>query len=272
MPPTDRKPLTTESVGTDATTVDWQVKEVPTQGSAAAQAVDLVKTYGVGQAEVQALAGVSVSFEKGQFAAVMGPSGSGKSTLMHCMAGLDVPTSGHAYVGERDVAQLDDSGLTELRRDHIGFIFQSFNLIPTLTARENIVLPADLAGTTVDGGWFDYLVGQLRIGDRLSHRPSEMSGGQQQRVACARALIGRPDLIFADEPTGNLDSNASAEMLGFLRQSVGEFGQSIVMVTHDAHGAAYAERVVFLADGKVVGDLTDPTADSVLERMKQLGS
>ena len=270
---TDRKKLLAiDSVRTGVTTADWQAEEAPTQGPAAAQAIDLVKTYGVGQAEVHALAGVSVSFEKGQFTAVMGPSGSGKSTLMHCMAGLDVPTSGHAYVGDQDVAQLDDSRLTELRRDHIGFIFQSFNLIPTLTARENVVLPADLAGTKVDGEWFDYLVGQLRIGDRLSHRPSELSGGQQQRVACARALIGRPDLIFADEPTGNLDSNASAEMLGFLRQSVSELGQSIVMVTHDAHGAAYAERVVFLADGKVVGDLADPTADSVLEQMKQLGS
>jgi putative ABC transport system ATP-binding protein len=238
----------------------------------ASRAVDLVKTYGKGDAVVTALAGINVEFTRGQFAAVMGPSGSGKSTLMHCMAGLDVPTSGHAYVGEQDVAQLDDAGLTEMRRDHIGFIFQSFNLVPTLTARENIVLPADLAGTKVDAAWFDYLVDQLRIGARLSHRPTEMSGGQQQRVACARALIGRPDLIFADEPTGNLDSNASAEMLDFLRRSVSEFGQSIVMVTHDPHGAAYADRVVFLADGKVVGDLAAPTRDTVLEQMKQLGS
>jgi putative ABC transport system ATP-binding protein len=273
MRPTDpKKVLAIESVCTGVTTAGRQAVDAPTQASQAAQAIDLVKTYGVGEAEVYALAGVSISFNKGQLTAVMGPSGSGKSTLMHCMAGLDVPTSGHAYVGEQDVAQLDDAGLTELRRDHIGFIFQSFNLVPTLTAKENIVLPADLAGITVDGVWFDYLVGQLRIGDRLSHRPTEMSGGQQQRVACARALIGRPDLIFADEPTGNLDSNASAEMLGFLRQSVNEFGQSIVMVTHDAHGAAYADRVVFLADGKVVGDLADPTAASVLEQMKRLGS
>jgi putative ABC transport system ATP-binding protein len=188
------------------------------------------------------------------------------------MAGLDPPTSGNSYIGGVDVGSLDDAGLTELRRDHIGFIFQSFNLVPTLTAMENIVLPADLAGNKVDGEWFDYLVGQLRIGDRLTHRPTEMSGGQQQRIACARALIGRPDLIFADEPTGNLDSNASAEMLSFLRQSVGEFGQSIVMVTHDAHSAAYADRAVFLADGKVVGDLAAPTADSVLEQMIRLGS
>jgi putative ABC transport system ATP-binding protein len=273
MRPTDRKKLLAiESVRTGVATADWKAEEASTQRPAAAQAIDLVKTYGVGQAEVHALAGVSVRFEKAQFTAVMGPSGSGKSTLMHCMAGLDASTSGHAYVGEQDVAQLDDAGLTELRRDHIGFIFQSFNLIPTLTARENVVLPADLAGTKVDGAWFDHLVGQLRIGDRLSHRPTEMSGGQQQRVACARALVGRPDLVFADEPTGNLDSNASAEMLGFLRQSVGEFGQSIVMVTHDAHSAAYADRVVFLADGQVVGDVADPTADSVLEQMKQLGS
>jgi putative ABC transport system ATP-binding protein len=234
----------------------------------AARAVGLVKTYGTGDTVVTALAGVDVEFGGGQFTAVMGPSGSGKSTLMHCMAGLDVPTSGHAYVGEQDVAQLDDAGLTELRRDHIGFIFQSFNLVPTLTARENILLPINLAGTKVDIGWFDYLADMLHIAGRLSHRPAEMSGGQQQRVACARALIGRPDLIFADEPTGNLDSNASAELLGFLRQSVNEFGQSIVMVTHDAHGAAYADRVVFLADGKVVGDLAKPTADTVLEQIR----
>jgi putative ABC transport system ATP-binding protein len=273
MRSTDRnKLLAIESVRTGVTTADWQVDNAPTQMPAAAQAIDLVKTFGVDQAEVHALAGVSVSFEKGRFTAVMGPSGSGKSTLMHCMAGLDLPTSGQSFVGDQDIGRLNDAGLTELRRDHIGFIFQSFNLVPTLTAKENIVLPADLAGAKVDGEWFEYLVGQLRIGDRLSHRPSEMSGGQQQRVACARALIGRPDLIFADEPTGNLDSNASAEMLSFLRQSVSEIGQSIVMVTHDAHGAAYADRVVFLADGQVVGDLAGPTADSVLEQMKKLGS
>jgi putative ABC transport system ATP-binding protein len=240
--------------------------------SPAAHAVDLVKTYGKGDAVVTALAGVNVEFGRGQFTAVMGPSGSGKSTLLHCMAGLDVPTSGHAYVGEQDIAELDDAGLTELRRDRIGFVFQSFNLVPTLTARENIELPSDLAGTKVDTAWFDYLVDQLHIRDRLSHRPVELSGGQQQRCACARALIGRPDLIFADEPTGNLDSNASAEMLGFLRTSVNELKQSIVMVTHDPHGASFADRVVFLADGKVVGDLASPTQDTVLERMKQLGN
>jgi putative ABC transport system ATP-binding protein len=175
-------------------------------------------------------------------------------------------------VGDLEIGLLDDTGLTQMRRDRIGFVFQSFNLVPTLTAGENITLPADLAGTKVDRAWFDLLVGQLGIGDRLGHRPNEMSGGQQQRVACARALIGRPDLVFADEPTGNLDSNASGEMLAFLRRSVTEFGQSIVMVTHDARGAAYADRVVFLADGKVVGELAEPTADTILEQMKRLGS
>ncbi len=244
----------------------------PTPAPPAARAIDLVKIYGKDEAAVHALAGVNVEFQRGQFTAVMGPSGSGKSTLMHCMAGLDTPTSGEAYVGDQNIGLLDDAGLTRMRRDRVGFVFQSFNLVPTLTARENITLPSDLAGKKVDQGWFDYLVAQLGIGDRLSHRPVEMSGGQQQRAACARALIGRPDLIFADEPTGNLDSNSSSEMLGFLRRSVTEFNQSIVMVTHDPRGAAFADRVVFLADGKVVGELASPTADSVLEHMKQLGS
>ncbi len=237
----------------------------------AARASDLVKTYGTGEAIVHALDGITVEFERGTFTAVMGPSGSGKSTLMHCMAGLDTPTSGRTFVGDQEIGLLDDAALTQMRRDRIGFVFQSFNLIPTLTAGENITLPVDLAGGKVDRGWFDYLVGQLGIADRLSHRPNEMSGGQQQRAACARALISRPDLIFADEPTGNLDSNSSGEMLAFLRRSVTEFGQSIVMVTHDARGAAYADRVVFLADGRIVGEMVSPTADSVLERMKQLG-
>jgi putative ABC transport system ATP-binding protein len=237
----------------------------------AAHAMDLVKTYGTGDAVVHALNGVTVEFARGRFTAVMGPSGSGKSTLMHCMAGLDTPTSGRTFVGAREIGLLDDAGLTEMRRNQIGFIFQSFNLVPTLTARDNITLPCELAKQKVDQPWFDYLVGQLRIGDRLSHRPNEMSGGQQQRVACARALIQRPDLVFADEPTGNLDSNASGEMLAFLRHSVTELHQSIVMVTHDARGAAYADRVVFLADGNIVDELHSPTADSVLERMKLLG-
>ncbi len=213
-----------------------------------------------------------MTFERGRFTAVMGPSGSGKSTLMHCMAGLDRPTSGHTYIGELDVSSLDDKQLTQMRRDRIGFVFQSFNLVPTLTAGENITLPVDLAGEKVDQEWFDYLTAQLGITDRLSHRPTEMSGGQQQRCACARALINRPDLIFADEPTGNLDSISTTEMLGFLRRSVDDFGQSIVMVTHDPRGAAYADRVVFLADGRVVDELRDPTADSVLERVRTLGS
>jgi putative ABC transport system ATP-binding protein len=236
----------------------------------AARAVELTKRYGAGDVAVRALDGVSVEFGRAEFTAVMGPSGSGKSTLMHCMAGLDVPTSGRSFVGDQEIGRLDDGALTELRRDRVGFVFQAFNLVPTLTAADNITLPADLAGTTVDRGWFDYLVQTLGIADRLTHRPSELSGGQRQRIACARALIGRPDLIFADEPTGNLDSNASGEVLEFLRSSVSEHGQSIVMVTHDAVAAAYAGRVVFLADGKVVGELASPTADTVLEQMKKL--
>jgi putative ABC transport system ATP-binding protein len=238
----------------------------------AAHSVNLRKTYGTGQAAVQALADISVTFQRGQFTAVMGPSGSGKSTLMHCMAGLDRPTSGQTFVGGQDIGHLDDKGLTQLRRDRIGFVFQSFNLVPTLTAEENITLPADLAGKKVDQEWLKYLVAQLGIADRLTHRPNAMSGGQQQRVACARALINKPALIFADEPTGNLDSNASAEMLSFLRRSVQELGQSVVMVTHDPRGAAYADRVVFLADGALAGELLKPTQDSVLERMRTMGA
>jgi putative ABC transport system ATP-binding protein len=241
------------------------------QATPAARAVELRKTYGTGQAAVHALAGVTVTFDRGRFTAVMGPSGSGKSTLMQCMAGLDRPTSGQAFVGGVDIGTLDDAGLTRLRRDRIGFVFQSFNLVPTLTAAENITLPAALAGRRVDREWLDFLVKQLGIADRLGHRPRELSGGQQQRVACARALINKPDLVFADEPTGNLDSNASADLLAFLRRSVTDFGQSIVMVTHDPRGAAYADWVVFLADGAVVGELARPTADSVLEQMRTLG-
>jgi len=242
------------------------------QAAPAAHAVALRKTYGTGQAAVHALAGVTVTFDRGRFTAVMGPSGSGKSTLMQCMAGLDRPTSGQTFVGGMDIGTLDDAGLTQLRRDRIGFVFQSFNLVPTLTAAENITLPVALAGRRVDREWLDLLVKELGIGDRLTHRPNELSGGQQQRVACARALINKPDLVFADEPTGNLDSNASAGLLAFLRRSVTELGQSIVMVTHDPRGAAYADRVVFLDDGAVVGELAQPTADSVLERMRTLGA
>jgi putative ABC transport system ATP-binding protein len=242
------------------------------QAVPAARSVDLRKTYGTGQAAVQALAGVNVTIQRGRFTAVMGPSGSGKSTLMHCMAGLDRPTSGQAFVGGEDIGRLDDSALTKLRRDRVGFVFQSFNLVPTLTAAENITLPIDLAGGKVDQEWLDYLVKQLGIADRLTHRPVELSGGQQQRVACARALINRPELIFADEPTGNLDSNSTADVLTFLQKSVRELGQSIAMVTHDPHGAAYADRVIFLADGTVVGELEQPTAESVLERIRTLGA
>jgi putative ABC transport system ATP-binding protein len=243
----------------------------PTHRAPAARALDLTKTYGLRDATVTALDQVSVGFDRGRFTAVMGPSGSGKSTLMHCMAGLDTPTSGHAYIGDEDLGRLGDARLTELRRDRIGFVFQTFNLVPTLTASENITLPADLAGAAVDRAWFEQLVQQLGIAGRLSHRPSELSGGQQQRIACARALVTRPELIFADEPTGNLDSNSSAEVLAFLRRAVSEHDQTIVMVTHDPQAAAYADRVVFLADGAVVGDLSAPTADTVLEQMKRLG-
>jgi putative ABC transport system ATP-binding protein len=242
------------------------------QTAPAAQATNLAKTYGTGATEVHALTGVDVTFERGRFTAVMGPSGSGKSTLMHCMAGLDRPTSGKAFIGGLDVGSLDDGRLSELRRDRVGFVFQSFNLVPTLTAGENISLPLDLAGRKVDRAWFDFLVAQLGLGDRVSHRPNELSGGQQQRVACARALVNRPDLVFADEPTGNLDSNSSTEMLQFLRTSVTELGQSIVMVTHDPRSAAYADRVVFLADGSIVDELVTPAADLVFERMRTLGA
>jgi len=245
---------------------------VTSETTSAAHSLDLTKTYGSGQAAVRALNNVNVAFERGRFTAVMGPSGSGKSTLMHCMAGLDRPTSGQTFISEQDIGQLDDTGITRLRRDRIGFIFQSFNLVPTLTAAENITLPLDLAGTKVDREWFDDIVGRLGIGDRLDHQPSQMSGGQQQRVACARALITRPELIFADEPTGNLDSNASAELLSFLKESTVRTGQSVVMVTHDPRGAAYSDRVVLLADGAVVGEIEKPTADSVLEWMRNLGA
>ena len=244
---------------------------VAQRATPAAHAIAITKVYGAGDAAVRALDGVSLELERGRFTAVMGPSGSGKSTLMHCMAGLDAPSSGRAFIGDRELSGLSDAQLTELRRDHVGFIFQSFNLVPMLTAAENITLSADLAGTEIDQAWFDDLVGQLGLAGRLSHRPSELSGGQQQRVACARALIGRPELIFADEPTGNLDSAASAEVLGFLRDAASEHRQSIVMVTHDPLAAAYADRVVFLADGQVMGELHSPSAEAVLAQMKRLG-
>jgi putative ABC transport system ATP-binding protein len=243
----------------------------PASRAPAAAGIDLVKVYGEGDASVRALAKISVQFANGQFSAIMGPSGSGKSTLMHCMAGLDSITSGRVFIGDTELTGLNDKDLTKLRRDRIGFIFQAFNLVPTLSAAENITLPMDIAGTKPDQAWVDRLIDTVGLRDRLSHRPSELSGGQQQRVAAARALASRPAIVFADEPTGNLDSRASAEVLGFLRNSVAEFGQTVVMVTHDPVAASYAERVVFLADGAVVDEMTGPTAERVLDRMKQLG-
>ncbi|WP_370327493.1 ABC transporter ATP-binding protein [Euzebya sp.] len=244
----------------------------PQHSPAAARAVDLTKVYGSGEAAVHALAGVSVDFRTAEFTAVMGPSGSGKSTLMHCMAALDTPTSGTVTIGDTEVSGLDDRRLTTLRRDRIGFVFQSFNLLPMLTAAENITLPQRLAGRTADAGWLDRVVDMVGLRDRLGHRPAELSGGQQQRVAVARALAGRPDIVFADEPPGNLDSRSGAEVLRFMRRSVDEHGQTIVMVTHDPTAAAHADRVVFLADGRLVGELTDPTAEAVLDTMKGLGA
>jgi putative ABC transport system ATP-binding protein len=240
------------------------------QAPAAAQAVELRKVYGSGQTAVTALAGVSAEFPAGEFTAIMGPSGSGKSTLMHCLAGLDTFTSGEVFIGGDALSTMSDKRLTELRRDRVGFVFQQYNLLPTLTAEENITLPLAIAGRKPDPGWFDAVVGAVNLADRLHHRPTELSGGQQQRVACARALITRPAVVFADEPTGNLDSHSSAEVLQFLRQSVTELGQTVVMVTHEPTAAAYADRVLFLEDGRIVDELTAPTAESVLDRMKVL--
>jgi putative ABC transport system ATP-binding protein len=238
----------------------------------AARAVDAVKVYGRGEAAVHALDGVNVDFASGRFTAIMGPSGSGKSTLMHTLAGLDSLTSGSVWIGDVDLGTLNDKKLTQLRRDRVGFIFQAFNLIPTLSAAENIVLPMKLAGRKPDREWFDNVVDTVGLHNRLEHRPSELSGGQQQRVAVARALASRPHIIFADEPTGNLDSRSGAEVLSFMRQAVREFGQTIVMVTHDPVAASYADRAVFLADGRIVDEVTDPTADSVLSHMRTLGA
>lgn len=241
-----------------------------TAGAVAARAVDLTKVYGSGESEVRALDGVTLDLRAGEFTAIMGPSGSGKSTLMHCLAGLDTPTQGQVSVGGTDISRLNDHDLTLLRRTRIGFIFQAFNLIPTLTAEENILLPLSLAGTTPDQQWFDTVIDAVGLRSRLGHRPSEMSGGQQQRVACARALVSKPSIIFADEPTGNLDSVSGADVLTFLRRSVDEFGQTIVMVTHDALAASHCDRVVFLADGAVVDELDHPGREEILEHITAL--
>jgi putative ABC transport system ATP-binding protein len=244
---------------------------VPTGGGVAARAVNAVKTYGMGDTQVQALDGVNLEISAGRFTAVMGPSGSGKSTLMHCMAGLDDLTSGQVLIGDTDLTRLKEKELTVLRRDHVGFVFQAFNLVPTLTAEENILLPQSLGGRSPDPAWFDQVIQTVGLRDRLHHRPSELSGGQQQRVAVARALVGRPQLAFADEPTGNLDSNSGAEILQFMRSAVDDLGQTIVMVTHDPVSAAYSDRVVFLVDGQITDDMANPTADMVIDKLKDLG-
>jgi putative ABC transport system ATP-binding protein len=238
----------------------------------ASSARGLVKVYGRGEAAVRALDGVDVDFAVGRFTAIMGPSGSGKSTLMHLLAGLDTVTAGSVRLGATDLTGLSDDALTLLRRDRVGFVFQSFNLLPMLTAEQNVLLPLDLAGTKVDREWFDLLAATLGLTDRLTHRPSELSGGQQQRVAIARALVTRPEVVFADEPTGNLDSRAGAEVLSFLRRSVRELGRTVIMVTHDPTAAAYADRVVLLADGRIAGDIADPTPESVLAGLDALRS
>ena len=240
-------------------------------GAAAARTEGATKVYGRGPTEVRALDGVTVTFHRGEFGAIMGPSGSGKSTLMHCMAGLDTLTSGRAFIGSADLSTLSDRELTLLRRDQVGFVFQAFNLVPTLTAQENITLPLALAGKKGDPAWIQRVVDTVGLADRLSHRPSELSGGQQQRVAIGRALASRPEIIFADEPTGNLDSRSGAEVLGFTRSAVDDMGQTVVIVTHDPVAASYADRVLFLADGRVVDEMHQPTAEKVLDRMKRFG-
>lgn len=237
---------------------------------AAARAVDLFKQYGSDDTAVVALDHVSIEFGKNEFTAIMGPSGSGKSTLMHTMAGLDSATSGSAFIGDTDISALNDKDITSLRRDRLGFIFQSFNLVPTLTAAENITLPTDIAGKDVNKQWFEEVTNRLGLAERLEHRPAELSGGQQQRVACARALVSRPEIIFGDEPTGNLDSNSSAEVLDILRTAVDKDNQTVVIVTHDAKAASYADRVVFLADGKLVNELHNPTMEAIHQVMAEI--
>ena len=244
---------------------------VPVASAPAARAEDLVKRYGIGQATVTALDGISIQIPVGSFTAVMGPSGSGKSTLLHCMAGLDTPDSGRVWIGGEEITSMPDRQLTRLRRDRIGFVFQAFNLLPVLTAAGNITLPLDIAGRDPDRDWLAAVVETVDLADRLGHRPSELSGGQQQRVAIARALVTRPAIVFADEPTGNLDSRAGAEVLDLLRRCVDEFGRTVVMVTHDPVAASHSQRVVFLADGKVVASLDRPTPRTVLDWMRALG-
>ena len=244
--------------------------DAPVSVDTAALAVEATKVYGEGDTEVRALDGIDAYFEKGRFTAIMGPSGSGKSTLMHCLAGLDTLSGGQVFIGATDLSTLSERDLTLLRRDKVGFVFQAFNLVPTLSALENITLPMDLAGNDPDEAWLDHVIDTVGLADRLTHLPSELSGGQQQRVAVSRALASRPEIIFADEPTGNLDSTSGTEILQFMRDAVDDLGQTIVMVTHDPVAAAFADRVIFLADGKVVDELLDPTAEQVLDQMKQL--
>ena len=245
---------------------------VPTMTSPAARAEGLTKIYGEGDAAVRALDDLSIAFEAGRFTAIMGPSGSGKSTLLHCMAGLDTPTEGRVLIGDVDLTTLSERELTLLRREKVGFVFQTFNLVPTLTAAENITLPIDIAGERADPTWFEQVIDAVGLGDRLDHRPSQLSGGQQQRVAGARALLSRPEIVYADEPTGNLDSRSGAELLAFLRSAVDDHGQTIVMVTHDASAASHADRIVFLADGRIVDEMSEPTTDRVLDELKKLES
>ncbi|MET0998389.1 MAG: ABC transporter ATP-binding protein [Marmoricola sp.] len=254
------------------TTVENVPAPAPDDRAVAARVIDLTKVYGSGDAQVRALDGVSLDIAAGEFTAVMGPSGSGKSTLMHCCAALDTPTSGQVLLGDTEIGGLDDKRLTRLRRERIGFVFQSFNLVPTLTAGENILLPLSIAGRKPDPAWYDVVIDTVNLRDRLTHRPTQLSGGQQQRVAVARALVSRPSIVFADEPTGNLDSKSGAEVLSLLRSSVDDHGQTTVMVTHDPVAAAYTDRVVFLADGRIVDELRNPDRDQVLNKMQQLAA
>ncbi len=267
---TGHAPVDADASAQSAELAAGQVGVAP-DGEIAVRASNITKVYGSGGTEVRALDGVTVSFPKGYLTAVMGPSGSGKSTLMHCMAGLDRVSGGEVWIGNTELGRLNDRQLTLLRRTQVGFIFQAFNLLPTLTAAENIELPLAIAGNKPDRAWYDQVIDAVGLRRRLSHRPAELSGGEQQRVAGARALVSRPTVIFADEPTGNLDSHSSGEILAFMRRSVDEFGQTIVMVTHDPTAAGYADRVVFLADGRIIDEMLDPTAEKVHDTMKRLG-